>query len=115
MPFIAVNTSCTLTKAQKDDIKTNLGKLIEILPTKSEKGLMVDICDNHSLYFAGNEMEKAAFVDLRLFKESPFESKREFYIALCKILDEVAGIEAANVYFNAIELQNWGSRGDFRQ
>ena len=114
MPFISVNVSGSLTKLQKDDIKSRLGKLIEILPTKSEKGLMVDISDNHSLYYAGEEMEKAAFVDLRLYKESPFDEKREFFKKVCDMLAEVAGIDAGNIYCNMFELSNWGSRGDFR-
>ena len=114
MPFISVNVSGSLSKMQKDEIKSSLGKLIEILPTKSEKGLMVDICDNHTLYYAGEEMEKAAFIDLRVYKESPFDEKREFFKRVCEMMSEIAGIDAANIYCNIFELSNWGSRGDFR-
>ena len=114
MPFISVSVSCTLTKAQKDDIKSRLGKLIEILPTKTEKSLMVDISDNHSIYYAGEENEKAAFIDLRIYKESPFDAKSEFFRRMCDMLGEVAGIDNDNIYFNVFELSNWGLKGNFK-
>ena len=114
MPFISVNVSNSLTKDQKDQIKSRLGKLIEILPSKSEKGLMVDVSDNHTLYYAGEEVKNAAFIDLRLYKESPFDEKGDFFRQTCDMLGEVAGIDVNSIYCNIFELSNWGSRGNFR-
>ena len=114
MPFISVSVSNALTKDQKDEIKSRLGQLIEILPTKSEKGLMVDISDNHSIYYAGEEMKNAAFIDLRLYKESPFDEKGAFFNQTCEMLSSVAGIDIGSIYFNVFELANWGSKGNFR-
>ncbi len=114
MPFISINLSASITKAQKDEIKTRLGKLIEIIPSKSEKGLMVDISDDHALYYAGQEMENAAFIDVRLYKDSPFDEKGEFFKQTCLMLGEIAGVDPQSVYCNIFELQNWGSRGVFR-
>jgi len=114
MPFIAVNVSCALTKAQKDDIKTGLGTLIALLPGKNEAGLMVDISENHTLYFAGEENQNAAFVDLRLYQDVPFAAKAAFFEKLCALLGEAADIQAANIYFNVLPLPHWGSKGIFK-
>ena len=47
MPFINVKTNINIEN--KDVIKEELGKLISILPGKSETWLMVDIEDNKNM------------------------------------------------------------------
>lgn len=42
MPYIAINTSKTLSEAQKDALKSALGEKISVIPGKSEAALMVD-------------------------------------------------------------------------
>lgn len=111
MPFISVNVTGQVTPAQKEQIKTQLGQLITILPGKDEGGLMVDISDNHSLYFGGKEKESCAFLDIRLYKESPLAEKTEFVKAVCEALHETLGIDKGDVYLNFIELANWGCGG----
>ena len=111
MPFISVNTAAVLTKEQKDEIKTRLGRMIELLPGKAERGLMIDISCGHTLYYAGVEQPAGAFVDVRLYKESPFEAKVAFNAELVDMLSQVAGINKESVYCNYLELPNWGGRG----
>ena len=115
MPFVSVNTARELTKEQKNEIKARLGKLIEILPGKSEGVLMVDISCGHALYYGGNAQPNGAFVDIRLYRESPFEEKKAFNAALVEMLVEVAGVEKASTFCNYLELPNWGgTEGRFK-
>ena len=114
MPFINIHVTGTLDQAHKDALKTRLGQIVTILPNKHESGLMVDISDGHSMYFQGNQLDKCAFVDVRLYKQSPFEEKGQFVKALFEALEQIAGVPQNCVYLNFIELENWASRGGFR-
>ena len=53
MPYIAVTTSKALSDEQKDELKKTIGQKISLIPGKTEAALMVDISDNHTMYFAG--------------------------------------------------------------
>ena len=64
MPYIAINTSKTLSDGQKDALKTALGEKITVIPGKSESKLMIDIADSRAMYFAG-EKRDLAFVEVR--------------------------------------------------
>jgi hypothetical protein len=55
MPYIAINTSVKLSAAQKEKIKAELGRLITIIPTKTEVGLLIDLSDSRIIYKAGKE------------------------------------------------------------
>ena len=114
MPFIHIHVTGSLSEEKKDALKTRLGQIISILPGKEESGLMVDIADGRSMYYRGNRMEKCAFADVRLYKESPFAQKEQFAGALYDALEEIAGVPRTQVYLNIQELANWGSRGGFR-
>lgn len=114
MPFINIHVTGTLDQAHKDALKTRLGQIVTILPNKHESGLMVDISDGHSMYFQGNRLDKCAFVDVRLYKQAPFEEKDQFVKALFEALEQIAGVPQNCVYLNFIELETWASHGSLR-
>ena len=58
MPFIDSKVTFKLTDSQKEDIKTELGRLITTLG-KSENYLMVSIEDACDLWLAGKKLERA--------------------------------------------------------
>lgn len=62
MPYIEVKVTGALTDAQKNAIKRGLGEKIGLIPNKKESVLMVDISENHTMYFGG-EARDLAFVD----------------------------------------------------
>ncbi|GHU79612.1 hypothetical protein FACS1894191_2810 [Clostridia bacterium] len=114
MPYIAFRTSKTLTPTQKEAVKSGFGKLISTLPTKSERGLLVDISDGHTFYFHG-EAADAAYVDIKLYGESPAAAKEELTLELFKMLGEAVGLGPKDVYINYDEYQSWGSNGALNQ
>ena len=61
MPYIGVSTSKKLSDAQKDALKSALGEKISVIPGKTEKALMVDIADGHTMYFAGEKTRTCVF------------------------------------------------------
>lgn len=113
MPYIAVNTTQKLSDAQKVKIKTELGRLIAIIPTKSEANLMIDISDSRTFYKAGREVA-GVFIDLRLYHKSEFEPKKQFTEETFQMLARELGAEKENMYLTIMEFENWGSGGTYR-
>ena len=113
MPYIAINTSQQLSDAQREKIKTEIGRLITIIPTKTEAGTMVDFCDCRTMYFAGKKVN-GAFVELRLFRKSEFEPKKKFVEELFNLLIQELGMTKDDIKFNIIELDEWGGGGTLR-
>jgi 3-mercaptopyruvate sulfurtransferase SseA len=110
MPYIALNTTQTLSAIQKEKIKTEFGRLITIIPTKTEAGLVIDFSDSRTIYKAGKEIS-GAFIDLRLFHKSDFEPKKMFTEETFAMLSRELGIEKDNMYLTISEFENWGSNG----
>jgi phenylpyruvate tautomerase PptA (4-oxalocrotonate tautomerase family) len=110
MPLIIVNTNLTLEKKQKEAIKSGFGKAITLLPEKSEKILMVDISDSHTIYFGGEDAERA-YVDVRIMKSSNFEQKAEFTRAVFELLYETTGLKDSEIFIIINEYDIWGGFG----
>lgn len=111
MPFISINVAEKLLQEQKDAIKISLGKNISLLPGKDESQLMVDVSDGHSLYFGGRPMSKGAYVDIRTFGDSDFESKKAFTRSVYEILGNICGMHKEEIYLTYTAFNEWGSHG----
>ena len=113
MPYIAVNTAQKLSDAQKEKIKTELGRLITIIPTKTEENTMIDFSDSRAIYKAGKEVS-GAFIELRLFHKSDFEPKKKFTEEVFEMLSRELGLAKENMCLNVMEFDNWGSGGTYK-
>lgn len=111
MPFISVQVAGSLLPEQKAAITLSLGKNISLLPGKAEKQLMVDISDGHSLYFSGTPLSKGAYVDVRTFGDSDFDSKKALTEAIYEMLHNVCGIQENEIYVTFSAFSEWGTRG----
>lgn len=111
MPFININVPIELDEAKKEAVKSELGKLIEVLPGKSESVLMIELNDAKTMYFGGEKTQLCALVDVRLYKESPIEAKREFTSKVFEMMERLLGIKPGNIFLNITEFANWGSGG----
>jgi len=113
MPYIAINTSVKLSDKQKEKIKTELGRLITVIPTKTEAGTLVDFSDSRTSYKAGENVS-GAFIDVRLFHKADFESKKKFTEETFKMLSRELGLKEENMYLSILEFENWGSGGTYK-
>jgi phenylpyruvate tautomerase PptA (4-oxalocrotonate tautomerase family) len=114
MPIIIVNTSIRLTPEQKDGIKSGLGRAIELIPGKTEPFLMVDISDGRTIYWAGEQRERMAHVDVRIMGTCEFSIKAEFTREVYRYLNEVTGLESEEVMLFFYEMDTWGAVGELR-
>ena len=113
MPYIAINTTQNLSAAQKEKIKSELGRLITIIPTKNEAGLLIDFSGPRTIYKAGAQVD-GAFIEIRLYHKSDFEAKKKFTEETFALLSRELGLKNENMYLNILEFDNWGSGGTFR-
>jgi phenylpyruvate tautomerase PptA (4-oxalocrotonate tautomerase family) len=113
MPYIAINTTETLPVARQEAIKSELGRLISIIPTKAEGGLLIDFSGEHRFYRAG-ALVKGAYIELRLYRPSPFEAKKQFTEEVFSLLSRELGIEKDHMYLTIVELEHWGLDGTLK-
>ncbi|MDR1932636.1 MAG: hypothetical protein LBQ57_07445 [Spirochaetales bacterium] len=113
MPYVLVNTSLKLDAVRKEKLKAEFGRLITIIPTKTEAGLLVDFSDGHTMYRAGEEAA-CAFIEVRLFGKAETEVKKKFTKEVFEMLNKELGLEIPRMYLNIQEFETWGSAGIFK-
>lgn len=110
MPFIDCRVTQKLTDAQKEKLKTAFGKSVSLLH-KPESYLMVGITDDYSLCFAGEKLEKGAYVSISVFGKVASSDSEKMTEAVCAILNETLGIDGNCVYVTYHGVENWGYDG----
>ena len=114
MPYISVNTTVALSEEQKDAVKTGLGQCITKLPNKTEKVLMVDISDRHTMYCGGSRQEKLAFIDVRMYGDTEFEHKKSFTEAVFASVCETCGLAPNQIFMTITPFKEWGTGGSLK-
>ncbi|MFI3226193.1 MAG: phenylpyruvate tautomerase MIF-related protein [Clostridia bacterium] len=114
MPYIAVNTSQTVSEEQKVALKSYFGEKIGTITGKRESGLMVHIKGEETMYFAGEDTP-AAFVEIRLFGPAPFSEKNDFANLVYTGLNDILSIDTKRIYINFAEFLEWGSGAVYKE
>lgn len=110
MPFIDSKISMELTGEQKENIKSKLGKAISVM-NKPEFYLMVGIEDKYDLYFAGNKLDKGAYVSVSLFGDANPAACEKMTSEICRIYSEELGIPGNSIYVTYHGVHDWGWNG----
>ena len=110
MPFIDSKVTVKVTDRQKEEIKSELGRLITTL-NKSETYLMVGFEDSYDLWLGGKKLEKGAYVAVSLYGEAPKASYDKLTGQICRLLSEKLGIPGSAVYVTYHPVSDWGWNG----
>ena len=110
MPFIDSKVTVKVSDREKEEIKTELGKLITTL-NKSETYLMVGIEDSYDLWFGGKKLDKGAYVAVSLFGTAPKESYDKLTGQICDLLSRKLGVPGDAVYVTYHPVYDWGWNG----
>ena len=110
MPFIDSKVTVKISSQQKEEIKTELGKLITTL-NKSETYLMVGIEDSYELWPGGKKLDKGAYVAVSLYGNAPKESYDKLTGQICALLSDKLGIPGSAVYVTYHPVNDWGWNG----
>ena len=97
MPFIESKLTVKITDQQKEEIKSELGKLIS-----------TDSCD---LWLGGKKLDKGAYVAVSLYGDAPKASYDRLTGQICDLLSEKLGIPGRAVYVTYHPVSDWGWNG----
>ncbi|WP_297417559.1 phenylpyruvate tautomerase MIF-related protein [Clostridium sp.] len=111
MPFIGSKVSVKISKEKEEIIKRKLGEAIQLIPGKSETFLMVGFEDEYSLFFAGERLDKGAFIEVKIFGKASKDAYAKLTAAICNIYEEELGIPQNKIYVKYEEVQEWGWNG----
>lgn len=110
MPFIDSKLTVSVTEEQKEKIKSEFGKAITTLH-KTETYLMVGIEDDYDLWFAGNKLDKGAYVSVSLFGSTSASDYDTMTAKICEIYERELGIPGNAVYVTYHPITDWGWNG----
>jgi len=111
MPFINSKVNVKILPEQETELKTKLGKAIELIPGKSESWLMLSFEDECKLYFKGENDCKIAYVEVKVFGAEDKAAFEKLTIAICEIFNGVLGIAPDKIYVKYEAVTNWGWNG----
>lgn len=105
MPFLDVKASCEITPAQELELKTELGRLISLIPGKSEGALMISFTDHCRLWFGGEQEAPIAMVKAMIYGSASPESCSAFGDAVVELFQRVLGVK--HMYFKLEDGTDW--------
>ncbi|MFL0197569.1 phenylpyruvate tautomerase MIF-related protein [Clostridium sp. WILCCON 0269] len=111
MPYINSKLTVELSPKQREDLKSKLGEIISAIPGKSEEWLMVSFDDDKTIYFRGKEMDKAAFVEVKIFGTTEREYKNKVTDLICSLYEKELNIPKDSIYITFSEVSDWGFNG----
>ncbi len=110
MPMIDSKLTVKITDQQKEELKTEFGKLITTL-NKPETYLMVGIEDGYDLWFGGKKLDKGAYVAVSLLGNAPQELYEKLTGQICDLLSRKFDIPGNAVYVTYHPVSDWGWNG----
>ena len=111
MPFIKANISTPVSNEKEVAIKVGLGKAIQLIPGKTEAGLMVEIVENCKLYLGGNQEGKTAYIKVELMGDLTDENSNNITAAICELLEKELSIPQNRIYVTYESIRLWGCNG----
>ena len=112
MPYITINVSKPVDMKTRDNLQKKIANVIEVIPGKNASNTTINIAESCTIYNNTQPIE-AAFVDVRLYKSSPEESKKAFAEEMFGILESTLDIPPSNVSMNFTEQPNWAANGSY--
>ena len=97
MPYIRTTTNIHLDEDRRGALKRRMGEAISLIPGKSESWLMLSWQDAVPMAFQGKE-SPCGLCEVKLFGHASAEAYDRLTAALCRILQEEAGIPADRIY-----------------
>lgn len=109
MPFVRSKVNCTITEEQEIQLKSGLGRAIELIPGKTEEYLLLSFEDKCSLWLRGRKDEPAAYIEAAVFGNEYHTGYMAFTREVTRIFREVLNIPAGNIYIRFEDIKAWGT------
>ncbi len=111
MPYLAINTSITLSDNQKEGLMAASSKLLSQLLQKPEGYVMISIQSDLQMMFGGTT-DPCAYLEFKSLG-LPESSTAPFSEAVTALLSSESGIDRSRIYieFSSPERHLWGWNG----
>ncbi len=106
MPYLHLNASPALSQADIAALRDEIAALMPILPGKTRENTMIHITGGCAIS-KGDPDLPAVFIEIRTYKASPEEAKKEFAARLTALVSEKLGVPGGNIYMNIIAMDEW--------
>ncbi|MBP5282554.1 MAG: hypothetical protein J6Z22_08655 [Lachnospiraceae bacterium] len=110
MPFIDSKITVPVDAGMKEELKSELGRLISTLH-KSETYLMVGMEDNYDLWLGGKKLDKGAYVSVSLFGNASAKDYDKLTGQICELYERKLGIPGSSIYVTYHPVTDWGWNG----
>ena len=111
MPYIETKTTVKVSREQEVKLKEALGRAIELIPGKSEQWLMLNLIDGCRMAFRGTTEPDIAMVEIDIFGKADSSEYDDLTECVCKVVNEILGIETDRIYVKYREVDHWGWNG----
>lgn len=111
MPFIISKVNVPISREQEIELKTRLGKAIELVPGKSEAYLLLGFEDNCRLWLRGDDSEPIAYIEANIFGNERHLGYDAFTAETTQAFHDVLGIATDHIYIHYTDIPDWGAGG----
>lgn len=113
MPVIHLHASTPIPASERETLKAAFGQAIAAVPGKSEQWLMCLFNENVPIYFAGDDAEPSAFIEVSVYArgEVPASAWEQLTEQLTPVVSQTLGIDPARIYIKYGSTANFGWNG----
>lgn len=112
MPFIISRTNCGISREQELQLKSRLGKAIELVPGKSEQYLMLGFEPDCHLYLRGDDSQPMAYIEVSIWGNEGHLGYDLLTAEITRIFHDVLDIAPENIYLRYSDIPVWGVAGN---
>ena len=111
MPFIDVKTTVKIDESREATLTREFGKIITLIPGKTERWLMLNFSDECRMAFAGNKDSETAFVTVELLGTTTNAVYDELTSAITDTVSNTLEVNPERIYVKYAEFSHWGYAG----
>lgn len=112
MPYLDIRTTKKVAPAVAEKLQVEIGKIMPTIPGKTVANTLISIGDGFVTFKNGAQVD-SVFVDVRMLKVSPEDSKKAFVEKITPIFEEILEVSREHIHLNFTEKENWGIGGEY--
>ncbi len=112
MPFIDLKTTAKITESDEKELTKKFGKIIELIPGKTEAWLMLNFDSECKMAWRGNMDADTAMVTVELLGGASDKAYDDMTRAVCDAVSETLSVPMDRIYVKYAEFSHWGYAGE---
>ena len=111
MPFIISRTNRSISREQELQLKSRLGRAIELVPGKNEQYLLLGFEPNCHLYLRGDDSQPMAYIEVSIWGNERHLGYDQLTAEITRIFHDVLSIAPECIYIRYSDIPDWGAAG----